>query len=334
MKKFNTLFYHILIFVLAQLAWFSLLGLWIYWYISNYIILRKVGDKLSPQVISESTNIFALVGGLVLLIVVSIGMSLIFIHLTRQMNLTKLYDNFIANVTHELKSPLSSIQLYLETLQSREVPRTNLINLMLNDVKRLNNLINSILYLSALEHKNFAKKMINDYHMYTADTVIRELINEAAAQFKLPENSVTIEGNAPCRCVIDRTWLKIVFDNLFDNAIKYSLDSPQIHVHLSCNKKNVVIEFSDQGVGIPIRDQQKIFNKFQRVNYPASPNVKGTGLGLYWVKEIIKYHNGKVSVFSKGWNKGTTFRIELPIYNNSKKRYIRNFLKRKKGSKI
>jgi len=92
MKKPGAIFYHIIIFVVAQLTWFSLLGLWIYWYINNYLFLNKVGDKLSPQIISGSTNIFALVSGLVLLVMLSLSMSLIFIYLNRQMNITRLYD--------------------------------------------------------------------------------------------------------------------------------------------------------------------------------------------------------------------------------------------------
>ncbi|MEJ2052743.1 MAG: hypothetical protein P8X42_02375, partial [Calditrichaceae bacterium] len=84
MRKRNSLFYYVLVFTLAQMAWFLLLGLWIYWYVSNYVIMNKVGETISPQLISEASNIYALVSGLILLVVISISMSLIFIYLTKQ----------------------------------------------------------------------------------------------------------------------------------------------------------------------------------------------------------------------------------------------------------
>ncbi len=111
------------------------------------------------------------------------------------MNITKLYDNFIANVTHELKSPLSSIQLYLETMKSRNVPdqkQKEFITLMLKDTNRLNNLINSILYLSGLEKKKTAKKYPHDYRIYIADNFIREIIHNAIEQHKISGDSVII----------------------------------------------------------------------------------------------------------------------------------------------
>ena len=148
MKKRFNIFHPIFVFILAQLAWLSLLGLWIYWYVTNYIIFKQVGENYSPQLIARGTNILALVSGLILLVFVLGGMYFIFIYLTRQLSLTRLYDNFIATVTHELKSPLASILLYLETLNERQVPekrQQQFISLMLKDVNRLQNLINSIL---------------------------------------------------------------------------------------------------------------------------------------------------------------------------------------------
>ena len=121
MKRFGFILHPLVIFISAQFAWLSLLGIWIYWYINNYIIFTTVEDKISPQLIDKNTNIIALVTGLFLLVAILAGMYLIYIYLTRQLKLTSLYDNFIANVTHELKSPLASIQLHLETLLLRDL---------------------------------------------------------------------------------------------------------------------------------------------------------------------------------------------------------------------
>lgn len=332
MKKKNILFNHILVFILAQLAWMGLLGLWIYWYVSNYIILEQVGNKLSPQIIIDSPNVLIFVGGIILIVAVAFGTFIIYKNLSVQLRLAKLYDNFISNVTHELKSPLASIQLYLETLSTRYVAASSqkeFLGLMLKDTERLNNLINSILEIPRIEHK----KVAHDFHIYTAETIVRSLLNETINQFKIPEDSLKVIGTAPCKCVVDPNALKIVFDNLADNAIKYSSAPVKIDVNLKCNEKKFFIEFRDRGIGITAKDLKVVFKKFHRIYHKNIPSVKGTGLGLYLVKEIIKSHGGKISVSSEGLNKGTTFLIELPIYQASKKHYINYLLKLTRKSK-
>lgn len=336
MRKKHSLFYHISIFVITQLAWLLLLGIWIYWYVTNYIMLRDVGEKISPQILYEGTNVFPFVGGIVLLVALSFSISLIFRQLNVQLKLNNLYDNFIANITHELKSPLSSIQLYLETLKARDVPeqkRNEFIDFMSKDANRLQNLINTILEISMLEQKRIS----HNFHVYEADSLIEQLINESHEQFNLPPGSIKIEGQADCNFAADKNALKIVFDNLIDNSIKYSVGSPVISIRISRLIKTFLIEYKDNGIGIPSHEMKKIFNKFYRINNKNIPSVKGTGLGLYWVKEIIKNHGGKITAESEGLNKGVSFRIELPIYQISKKRFVRHLLKqtnkRVKGEK-
>jgi len=330
MKKPTKFLFHILIFVLAQFAWFSLVGIWIYWYITNYLLLSEVGDTAAPHLLSGNINILALVSGLVLLVMLSVGMLLIFLYLNRQLNITRMYDNFIANVTHELKSPLSSVQLYLETLMKRRIDpghQNQFYTLMLKDIERLNRLISSILYLSSLGHKKVAGKLAHDYHIYNADSVLRKVLKEVFREHNLPDESFSIDGAANCRCVIDQYWLKIVFNNLTDNAVKYSSEKPRINIRLGVGSKYFFITFTDKGIGIMSKDQKIIFNKFQRIYNPLSPNVKGTGLGLYWVRQIIHHHGGKITVHSEGKNMGTTFRIALPIYKVYKRQYINRLLR-------
>ncbi len=326
MKKKRSLFYPIFVFVLAQLAWFLVVGLWIYRYVTSYMIFKQVGENLSPRLISKQSNILSLVGGLILLVSVSVAISLIFRYLTVQLRITQMYDNFIANVTHELKSPLSSIQLYLETLKIRSVPQVKqqeFFNIMTKDAMRLQNLINTILDISGLEQKKF----VYNFQIVTAGLTFRQLLQESAEQFKLTDLSLSVSGNADCSCVIDLNAMRIVFDNLMDNAIKYTDKSPEIILSLSCTSKHVLIEFRDRGIGIALRDQKKIFHKFIRLYDRHIPNVKGTGLGLSWVKEIIRAHGGKIHVQSEGIGKGTAFFIELPIYQTTKKRYIDQLLR-------
>jgi two-component system phosphate regulon sensor histidine kinase PhoR len=326
MKKSRSLFYPILMFVLAQLAWFIVVGLWIYWYVTSNLIFKQVGENLSPQLISEQSNILTLVGGLILMVSVSVAISLIFRHLTIQMRITQMYDHFIANVTHELKSPLSSIQLYLETLRTRKIPpakQEEFLDIMTKDAMRLQNLINTILDISGLEQKKF----VYNFQVVTAGSTFRQLMQESARQLKLKKTSLSISEEAECPCVIDRNAMRIVFDNLMDNAIKYSEALPEVVLNLSCTTKYVLIEFTDHGIGIARKDQKKIFHKFIRLYSCDIPNVKGTGLGLSWIREIVKAHGGRISVHSEGLGTGSTFRIELPIYQTTKKRYIDQLLR-------
>ncbi len=327
MKRWRSYFYHILIFIIAQLAWLALLSLWIYWYISNYIIFSQVGDRLSPQMIPEGRNVFALVSGLILLLAIGAGMFLLFRRLSIQYHLTGLYDNFIANVTHELKSPLASIQLYLETMVRPGVSRAKqqeFISTMLRDTERLDNLINSILQIPALEHK----KIANEFTVEEAGAMFARLIAEAREQFQLDETTLVLEGEAPCRCVADINAMRMVVHNLIDNAIKYKSGPFHMTVGMACGTATVTITFTDQGVGFPEAERKKIFDKFYRIETEDSPSVKGTGLGLFWVQEIIRYHGGTISAASAGRHKGSTFRIELPIYRISKRRYIDNLIRK------
>jgi signal transduction histidine kinase len=243
---------------------------------------------------------------------------LIFRHLNIQIKLNALYDNFIANVTHELKSPLSSIQLYLETLNSREIPeekKKEFYGLMMRDAERLKNLVNSILEIASMDKK----RSYQDFEVYKADETIKRIILESAIQFQLNESAIGFSGDAGCDILLDRNSIKTVFDNLVDNSIKYSAQPLEIKVKFKRSTKKVEIEFSDNGIGIPNDEIKKIFQKFHRIYDKDIPNVKGTGLGLYVVREITKNHKGKVFAFSEGKGRGSKFKIELPIYVEKKK---------------
>jgi len=194
---------------------------------------------------------------------------------------------------------------------------------MAKDTTRLHKLINSILEVSRLEQKRVA----HNFHVYDADIIFHQIIGNSIKHFNLPESVVKIEGKTGRQCVIDKEAMQIVFDNFTDNAVKYTPGNVRINIRLHTTLKKIVIEFADKGIGIGLMDQKTIFNKFQRVNNKVIPNVKGTGLGLYWVKEIIRLHGGKSSVRSDGLTKGTTFVIELPIYMASRKMYIKSLLK-------
>ena len=318
MRRKHSFVYNLIIFILAQLVWLAVLLLWIYWYVKNNLIFEQVGENISPQIVYDAPSVFPFVGGIVLLTGLSVSLVLIFRHLNIQIKLNALYDNFIANVTHELKSPLSSIQLYLETLNSRDVPeekKKEFYGLMMRDAERLKNLVNSILEIASMDKKKFNK----DFEVYKADETVKKIILESAEQFQLPESSIKFSGDAGCDILLDRSSIKTVFDNLVDNSIKYCVKPLEIKVTFKRNTKKAEIEFADNGIGIPRDEIKKIFQKFHRIYDKDIPNVKGTGLGLFVVREIIKNHKGKITAISEGKGKGSIFKIELPIYTAKEK---------------
>lgn len=326
MRKRHSLWYHVVIFVLAQLTWLSILGLWIYWYVSNYIIFQKVGQRISPKLITEGPGSFALVSGLVLLLTITVLISLLFKYLYGQVVLHRLYGNFIANVSHELKSPLSSMQLHLETLSLREMPveqRRMFHSLLLGDVARLHGLIETILEIAGLEQN----RNLYRYSVQAMESLVEVLARQALETFGLPEAALTVEGEAHCACVVDQAALQTVFNNLVDNTVKYSSGEPRIQVRLTSTGRRFLLEFRDFGIGIEAVDQKKIFNKFYRASGRNAPSVKGVGLGLYRVREILRAHGGRVTVTSGGTGRGTTFRLVLPVYGKSKKHFTKKLLR-------
>jgi signal transduction histidine kinase len=330
-NRLKIFFHPLFVFVMVQVAWLTLLGLWIYWFTSNYIILKQVGQRIAPQMVNTGSQIFALISGLVLLVVVLVGIYFVFIYLTRQINITRLYESFIANFTHELKSPLASLQLYLETLRMRQVPpekQRMFIDIMLKDTRRLKNLIDSILNISQIEQN----KMVYHFRVVVADQFVRRAVAECREKFNLPEDAITITGSAPYEWVVDEEAMMTVFSNLVDNAIKYTPGQFHLTVEMSCTEKNILIRFIDRGIGIEPHDLPRVFDKFYRVHSREVPDIRGTGLGLYMVQEIVRQHGGTVSVHSDGRNKGSTFILEFPIYGRSRTRLLKRLLQQSESS--
>jgi len=187
---------------------------------------------------------------------------------------------------------------------------------MMIDADRLQKLINSILEISAQEKK----KSLKDYQVYAVDDFLKKLIEESFQRFRVNKENYIIEGDAKCNIAAVKESLKIVFDNLVDNSIKYSVDLPDIKVRLSCNSHKLIIDYADNGIGIPTKEKKKIFRKFYRINNKEIPNVKGTGLGLYQVRQIIKLHKGKIYLANEGISPGSVFRIELPVFSKQARR--------------
>lgn len=328
LKKIQGLIQPVVVLIIVQLTWLSLAALWIYFYISNHIIIMKVGNEVSPTLMPGSYHVLVLIFGCVLLVLLQAGFYFIYIYLNRQINVNRVQDQFIANITHELKSPLASLQLYLETLEARRVPEKKLhefIQLMIRDVNRLQAMIDKILGTIRIDQKQLAF----DFKLHNMRTIIPGILKEVLSKYPVEiVQNISLANPDSCRCVLDKNAFKIIFINLIDNAVKYSGDKFSLQINCYCLEKYFRMEFIDQGVGIPSKERKRVFRKFYRVYSHNAPDPRGTGLGLFITKEILKFHGGEIRVITPETNKGTAIQIEIPIYKKAKKKHINRLLKK------
>ncbi|MDQ3490636.1 MAG: HAMP domain-containing histidine kinase [Acidobacteriota bacterium] len=253
-----------------------------------------------------------LVFGVIFFAVIITGLVLNTIFLIREIRRNEQHDAFLNSITHELKTPIASIKLYLETLKTRNVPtekQNEFYDVMLADTDRLLGTVEQVLQASRTREK---KRQINISEIDLGSMINESIdivrtsrnLEEAAIRFTEPANAVKVLGDA--------AELQSAFINLLDNAVKYSGDTPKISIRTKKSgiRDTVDIFIKDSGVGIPRQDLKRIFKRFYRV---AGGEVKGTGLGLSIVKSIIEKHGGKVSADSRGEGLGSTFYVQLPI---------------------
>jgi signal transduction histidine kinase len=273
-------------------------------------------------------------GGILFLVIIA-GLVLNTIFLVREIRRNEQHDSFINAVTHELKTPIASIRLYLQTLQRREVSeeqRRDFYELMLLDTDRLLHTVEQVLKAGEAAHRKSSPQRLpvefnvlvreclelarTRHHLQENDLQYCELLpTETAA---LPPSATTHASSAPqniapALVLGDPEELRTAVSNLLDNAVKYSPNGVHIAVELEArNEKRVVLRVRDAGVGIPEHELKRIFKRFYRVTQRSLSQVKGTGLGLFIVRSIARKHGGRVFAQSDGAGKGTTVTLELP----------------------
>lgn len=216
--------------------------------------------------------------------------------------------NFLLSITHELKSPIASIRLVLETFLKRKLPEETFQKLgknALKETERLNDLVNDLL-LSA--------KLDESYHINPEPILLEEFINDIVLtmQSKYPEASFSFENKAGYQLVnLDEMGFASVIINLLENAVKYGTEKPIIDIQLKEEGGNIKLSIADQGIGIEDKEKKKVFQKFYRVGNEDTRKTKGTGLGLFIVEQIIKAHHGKISI-TDNQPRGTVFEILIP----------------------
>ena len=235
--------------------------------------------------------------------------------LIREIRRNEQHDAFINAVTHELKTPVASIRLYLETLKTRDVDeqqRQEFYNIMLADSDRLMKTVEQVLRASRMRHRQrrIATSAINLGEM------VRECLELARVQYGLNETHLVYTESpeaSNARVSGDIDELRAAFANLLDNAVKYSDEEVRVVVSVSApDEKRVTVRVADQGIGIPQTQLKRIFKRFYRVPGRFMARVKGTGLGLFIVKSVVQKHGGRVYAESGGLGQGSTFTVQLP----------------------
>ena len=245
-----------------------------------------------------------LLGGMVL------GILLILRDISREEHLAQLRADFISNVTHELKTPLTSIQLFTESIALKRIKtaaqKKEYLQIILKETESLKRMINNILDSS---REGRGKR---EYHFKEVN--ISAQVNAAIEdlEYWLSEKKFTLlkEIDEHIVAKADPVALKQAIINLLNNAIKFSVDRKEIVVSLKRAQENILIQVEDKGIGIPDDQKDLIFQAFYRVGQKNSEDISGTGLGLSVVKEIVEAHQGTVSVESRV-NEGSTFTIIL-----------------------
>ena len=274
----------------------------------SVILLLYVGWVL----LNWRTGILLFLGVLLLATIIS-GVVLNTTFLVREIRRNEQKDAFINAVTHELKTPVASIRLYLETLQTRAVDedkRKEFYRIMLEDSDRLLATVEQILRTGRIGHSG--RKL--DLARIDLDGIVEECLARARTLYHVPRESFEYRPGPPVTILGDLEEVRAAVSNLIDNAVKYSGADVKVTVETAnVDGKYAMLRVRDQGEGIPQAELKQIFKRFYRVPGQLATRVKGTGLGLYIVRSVAKRHGGRAWAESEGPGRGSTFVLQLPI---------------------
>lgn len=325
----NIIFYILVIYVFSSFIWWS------------YLLLKKNSDAFSDQIMLEkiryehsnnlpesgrdyySTENFRdlksdyerqklmiLSEGSVFLILLALGSIRLWQTFSKEILLARQQNNFLLSITHELKSPLASMKLSMQTLLKRsalENKYKKLVENSIDDADRLGNLVDNILYAARMEDTSHSLNT----EMENISILANNVLDKIQTSYK---DSVIIKTAIQDNILMetDKSAFISVVNNLVENAIKYSNGNGVVEVALHKTEGSIVLEVKDSGIGIPEKDRANIFKKFYRIGNEETRNTKGTGLGLFIVKRVVDLHNGKISVMDNKPH-GTIMRVAIPV---------------------
>lgn len=262
--------------------------------------------------LAQSTGWGALITGTVVFAVILAGLSFYMVLMIKEVRLNQRQANFVDSVTHELKSPIASLKLYLETLQLRTVSeeqRGQFYGVMEDELERLDHLITQLLEVGRLD----AIGQQSDPEDIPLDQLLRQCAQSACAHHKRDEAATVHYDLQPATIHARPLVVETIFRNLIDNAIKYGDDPPIIEIQLQVTDRGrVVARVIDNGRGVPPELRKRVFKIFFRAGSELTRRQKGTGLGLYIVQTLVRQLKGRVTIHDRVGQPGSVFEVDLP----------------------
>lgn len=305
----------ILIFITSIIALGTSLFLYIYWYVEAssglHTLLKK--SNIDPhQVLTSETWVVVMVLS-ILVGLILLGILMIFIYSQKTLRLYRTQNNFINNFTHELKTPVTSLKLFLETFNKHELSREaqlKYVQYMIADVSRLTDTINRILNLAKIESKSYSAEFVD---LELVQFIHRFLKNNAHL-FENCKIKVENPSQGAYPMALNPSMIEMLLMNLLTNAIKYNeSDRPRVVIAFNRRGRKLDVTFSDNGIGFDKSEIKKIFRKFYQVGNVDNMAAKGSGLGLHLVQIIARIHKGRITAASKGSGQGSRFTLSLPL---------------------
>ncbi len=314
MKQTKWFLHPITVFILSTVALAISLFLYIYWYVRVSAGLKSVIDYYrldASQFFEAQTWVVILILSLLVGVILA-GILIIFIYNLKTLQLYRLQHTFINNFTHELKTPVTSLKLYLETFAKHKLPREEqlkYIGFMLQDAERLSGNINSILNLARIESRVYEGKATPVDLMKT----IRQFIAGNRHLFRNCDIRIENLSNETYTYPVIVPLFEMLLMNILTNAMKYN-DSgkPRVDISFERSEHHLLIHFRDNGIGIVKEERNRIFRKFYRGHSNDMVAAGGSGIGLYLVQQIARLHDGKVVADSEGLGKGSVLTLILP----------------------
>jgi two-component system, OmpR family, sensor histidine kinase SenX3 len=267
-------------------------------------------ESVPSRAVGPARAVAYFFGSLLFLLLIA-GLVLIVILLLREVRLNERQSNFVSAVTHELKTPVASLKLYLDTLEYRDVTpdrRAKFYRTMRQDIERLNGTINNVLSAAM-----YTDRPVADPRPLDLARLARRTVELTVNRHQLPKEAVRYEGPAVLRMAGDAQALETAVLNLLDNAVKYSKDRVEIEIEVWGDADGQAhLSVRDHGIGMSRTHLPFIFTRFYRIGAEVRRSRVGTGLGLFIVRAIVKGHRGTITADSPGPDRGSTFTISLP----------------------
>lgn len=313
MRRLRWMTHPITVFVSLQIVWLAITLIWVIWFVGEQAAISQLAKRFGREYFDSGTALAILIVGCVLLGMLLVGTIVLFVFGQRQTMAARQQRIFVSSVTHELKSPLASLQIGFETLHLRklsEEAQARVMGMIQVDIERLRRLIDQILVAGRLDRG----ARLFDEEVQTVN--VSELLD------RIVESLFFLDQNLRERIVLDcgkdlsiktsKSALQLILNNLIENAVKYSPRGTPIEVSVDHVANEVFIGIRDRGMGLDRKDLRRIFKMFHRCDTAVKKAIPGTGLGLYIVRSIVSSLGGRVWAESSGRGMGSTFYVSLP----------------------